>query len=76
MIGMELIKDPQTREPAKEFTAKMLHQGFQNGILLLSCGISTFRLMPPLMIDQATADEALVLLDKTFSDVEKAMNNE
>ncbi|OQY36730.1 MAG: aspartate aminotransferase family protein [Anaerolineaceae bacterium 4572_5.2] len=71
MIGMELIKDPETREPAKEFTDKMLHQGFQNGILLLSCGISTFRLMPPLMIDKAIADEALALLDKTFSDVER-----
>jgi len=73
MIGMELVKDPITKEPAKAFTDEMLQQGFQNGILLMYCGTSTLRLMPPLMIDKATADEALALIDKTFSEVEAKM---
>lgn len=73
MIGLELIKDPRTKEPATEFCNKMLHQAFQNGILLLSCGASTLRLMPPLMTDKAIADEALWLIDKTFADVMEMM---
>lgn len=69
MIGMELVKDRETKAPAIEFCNKMLHQGYQNGILLLSCGVSTLRLMPPLMTDKTIADEALMLIDKTFADV-------
>jgi len=71
MIGMELVEDPATKKPAKAFTERMLHRAFQNGLLLLNCGVSTLRLMPPLMIDRAIADEALEILDKTFTQVEK-----
>ncbi len=73
MIGMELVKDRQTKEPAKKFANEMLQRGFQNGILLMYCGVSTLRLMPPLMIDKATADEALALLDQTFAEVTAMM---
>ncbi|RME46985.1 MAG: acetyl ornithine aminotransferase family protein, partial [Caldilineae bacterium] len=67
MIGLELVEDPDTKKPAKAFAEKMLHRAFRNGLLLLNCGVSTLRLMPPLMIDRAIADEALAILDKTFT---------
>jgi len=73
MIGVELIEDPQTKKPAKEFVNQMLQQAYHNGILLLSCGTSTLRLMPPLMTDKAIADEALALIEKTFRDVEQLL---
>ena len=73
MIGLELVKDRQTKEPAKKFANEMLLRGFQNGILLMYCGISTLRLMPPLMIDKTIADEALALIDKTFAEVSESM---
>ncbi|MFQ5575581.1 MAG: acetyl ornithine aminotransferase family protein [Anaerolineae bacterium] len=69
MIGMELVTDRATKKPAKSFVRRMLHRGFQNGLLMLNCGLSTLRLMPPLVIDRPLADEALALLDKTFTEV-------
>lgn len=74
MIGMELVKDRQTKEPAKKFANEMLLRGFQNGILLMYCGVSTLRLMPPLMIDKTIADEALALIDKTFAEVSQLLS--
>ena len=62
MIGMELI-DPATREPAKTLCDTLITRAFHNGLLLLSCGQSTVRFMPPLMIDEREVDEAMALLE-------------
>jgi len=66
MLGVEFVADRVTRKPAKRFTERLLHQAYHNGLLLLSCGVSTLRLMPPLMIDRAIADEAMALLDTSI----------
>jgi 4-aminobutyrate aminotransferase len=62
MIGMELI-DPATREPAKALCDAVITRAFHNGLLLLSCGQSTVRFMPPLMVDERDVDEAMALLE-------------
>ena len=66
MLGVELVTDSVTRKPAKKFTECLLHEAYHNGLLLLSCGVSTLRLMPPLMIDRTIADEAIALLDTSI----------
>jgi 4-aminobutyrate aminotransferase len=75
MIGIELVTDRHSRKPATDFTNRLLDVAFRNGLLLLSCGISTLRLMPPLMIDRTITDEALHLLDasiaQTLSETQK-----
>ena len=68
MIGIELITDRVTRKPAKAFADQLLHTAYQKGLLLLTCGVSTVRLMPPLMIDRALCDEALELLDAALAE--------
>jgi 4-aminobutyrate aminotransferase len=76
MIGIELVMDRHSRKPATDFTNRLLDVAFRNGLLLLSCGISTLRLMPPLMIDRPITDEALQLLDasiaQTLSETQKS----
>jgi 4-aminobutyrate aminotransferase len=62
MIGVELITDPTSRKPATALCQRLLTRAFHNGLLLLSCGVSTLRLIPPLMVSRAQVDEALVLL--------------
>jgi 4-aminobutyrate aminotransferase len=69
MIGVEFVKDRTTKEPAKKLVEAVIHQAFHNGLLLLSCGLSTIRLMPPLMIDQDLADEAVDILAKSIEAV-------
>jgi 4-aminobutyrate aminotransferase len=67
MIGIELVTDCHSRKPATDFTNRLLDVAFRNGLLLLSCGSSTLRLMPPLMIDRPITDEALQLLDASIA---------
>jgi len=63
MIGMELVKDRATRVPAKELCDALITRAYHNGLILLSCGQSTVRFMPPLLIGKADVDEALGLLE-------------
>src|SRR5215468_3934475 len=49
MIGMELV-EPGSQEPAKALCDAVITRAYHKGLLLLSCGQSTVRFMPPLMI--------------------------
>jgi 4-aminobutyrate aminotransferase len=62
MIGMELIETDSERTPARALTDRLVARAFHNGLLLLSCGVSTVRFMPPLSVTTAEVDEALGLL--------------
>jgi 4-aminobutyrate aminotransferase len=62
MIGMELV-DPATLEPARALCDAVVTRAFHRGLLLLSCGQSTVRFMPPLMIGEGDVDEAMTLLE-------------
>src|SRR5271165_5053607 len=63
MIGMELVTDRAARRPAKMLCDALITRAYHNGLILLSCGQSTVRFMPPLMISTADVDEALGLLE-------------
>jgi len=62
MIGMELIENDADRTPARALCDRLVTRGYYNGLLLLSCGVSTLRFMPPLSTTVAEVDEAIVLL--------------
>ena len=68
MIGMELVDDRVSRKPARELVDRVLTRAFHNGLLLLSCGVSTVRFIPPLMIDRGHVDEAMVLLEAALTE--------
>ena len=57
MIGMELIE--KDGSPARKLVDRILHTAYQNGLLLLSCGVSTLRFMPPLAVTETEVDEAM-----------------
>ena len=69
VIGMELVKDRQSKEPAKSVCDQLVRKAFQKGLLLLSCGVSTVRFMPPLMVDKAIIDEAMEILESSLAEV-------
>ena len=67
MIGVELI-DPATKADAHGLCDTVITKAYHRGLLLLSCGKSTIRLMPPLTVTEAEADEALALLEQALRD--------
>jgi 4-aminobutyrate aminotransferase len=64
MIGLELVKDAGTREPAPELRDRLVKRMFERGILVLGAGASTIRLSPPLTITGEQARFALELLEE------------
>ena len=67
MIGAELV-DPATKAPAGALCQSVITRAFHRGLLLLPCGASTLRFMPPLMIDEGHVDEAMQLLEQAMAD--------
>lgn len=71
MIGIELVKDQASREPDPEGRHRVIQSAFHKGLLLLGCGESTIRLMPPLILEPEHADFALDILEQCISEIEK-----
>ena len=69
MIAIELVKSQETREPNAEARAKVVQGSFEKGLLLLGCGESSVRLMPPLLIEREHADVALDILERSIVEV-------
>ncbi len=66
-IGVELVKDRQTREPlASTQTRKIFDECLKRGLLTMSYSAS-FRIQPAMTIDEATIREALEILDQAFT---------
>jgi 4-aminobutyrate aminotransferase len=63
MIGVDFVKDRETRMPNPEIRSKIEQLGFRHGLLLLGCGASTIRLAPPLSITKSEIDEGLMIFD-------------
>lgn len=72
MIGMDFVEDHETKAPASAFRDDVALRAFHKGLLLLPCGWGALRLMPPLNIDKAISDEALVILDEAIAEAEAA----
>jgi 4-aminobutyrate aminotransferase len=60
MIGVEMVEPDGS--PARAMVDRLLHRAYHNGLLLLSCGVSTLRFMPPLCVTEVEVDEAIVYL--------------
>lgn len=62
MLAIELVEDRKTKVPAARLCEAAITQAFHHGLVLLSCGQSAIRFMPPLLITRADVDEAISLL--------------
>jgi 4-aminobutyrate aminotransferase len=59
MIGMELIETDADKTPARKLCDALVNRAYYNGLLLLSCGVSTVRYMPPLCATVKDIDDAM-----------------
>jgi 4-aminobutyrate aminotransferase len=69
MVGVELVRDRATLEPAVTERDALVQKCFHKGLLLLGCGASTVRFCPPLVISRSDVDSAVGILDQALSEV-------
>ena len=71
MIGVEIVKDKATREPAGAVRNRIEMLAFERGLLVLGCGENSIRLCPPLIVSEQEATVALDILEDALSAAEK-----
>jgi alanine-glyoxylate transaminase/(R)-3-amino-2-methylpropionate-pyruvate transaminase len=71
MLGIELVKDRATKEPAKPECAQVLEKCRELGLLLGKGGLwgQTIRFAPPMCATQADADFLLEVLDTALAGI-------
>jgi 4-aminobutyrate aminotransferase len=74
MIGVEFVKDRQSREYAEQLRDAIVEAAFQRGLLMLGCGKSAVRIAPPLSISRAEVDEAMMIFDEAITIAEQESN--
>ncbi|MCE9582705.1 MAG: acetyl ornithine aminotransferase family protein [Planctomycetes bacterium] len=62
MIGMEIVKNHETREPFPQARDAIVDSAFYHGLLIIGCGESTIRFCPPLICSTKDVDAALPIL--------------
>jgi 4-aminobutyrate aminotransferase len=67
MIGVEMVKDRETREKDPQLRDRIVQMAFERGLLVLGAGENSLRLSPPLMISQSQADCALDILEECLA---------
>jgi len=69
MIGMEIVKDRQSRKFAAAKRDRIVQEAFERGLLLLGCGDTGIRFSPALVIKKNEADVALEILEESLKRV-------
>ncbi|MEN6644680.1 MAG: aspartate aminotransferase family protein [Armatimonadia bacterium] len=60
-IGVEFVRDPETREPLEQQTVAIRNEGLERGVIFGLGGVrkNVLKVKPPLIVDRAEADEIL-----------------
>ncbi len=67
MLGVELVRDRQSKTAAPDLRDRVVDLAFDRGLLILGAGDSTLRLCPPLIISRDQCDFALDTLEECFT---------
>jgi 4-aminobutyrate aminotransferase/(S)-3-amino-2-methylpropionate transaminase len=69
MVGIELVKDRVTREPAKAETQGIIASACRQGVILIAAGTygNVVRFLAPLTITDEELDEGLAILAQCFT---------
>jgi 4-aminobutyrate aminotransferase / (S)-3-amino-2-methylpropionate transaminase / 5-aminovalerate transaminase len=73
MLGMELVRDRETKEPALEEAKKLVQLCYEKGLIILSCGNSgnVIRTLMPFVITDEDLEKGLSILEESFHELER-----
>lgn len=73
MMGLELVKDRKTKEPAAEAAKKIVSYAYEHGLIILTCGrySNVIRTLMPLVITDDQLEEGLDVLEQAFAEVSR-----
>jgi alanine-glyoxylate transaminase/(R)-3-amino-2-methylpropionate-pyruvate transaminase len=71
MLGVELVRDRVTKEPANTETAEVMERMKERGVLIGKGGLfgNTLRIKPPMCITKDDADYMVAMLDDVLTEI-------
>ncbi len=75
MIGVELVRDRKTKEPASKELSTIINNCFKRGVLVIGAGASSIRIAPPLVITREQVDEALEIIEDEIRKADKSLRS-
>jgi 4-aminobutyrate aminotransferase len=69
MIGVELVRDRETKERAVNERNALVQSMFRRGVLILGAGKNAIRIAPPLVFTVAQADTLLRVMDDALAEL-------
>ena len=74
-IGIELVKNRETKEPATKETGEIIRKCHAHGLIAMSCGAlkNIIRLMPPIVIKEDELETGLDILEAAIKEVNKTI---
>lgn len=70
MVGIEFVKDRETKERAVDMRDHIIQRAFEMGLLLIPCGTNAIRMTPPLNIERPLVEEGLSIFEKALTEAE------
>lgn len=67
MLATEFVKDRRTKEMAPKFKDRVVEEATKRGLVLLPCGKSGVRYIPPLTITEAEVDAGIDVMDEAIA---------
>jgi 4-aminobutyrate aminotransferase len=71
MIGIEFVKDIESRKRDPAIRKQVIQTAFEAGLLLIPCGPNSIRMTPPLNIPRDLVDEGLMIFEKALTSAER-----
>jgi 4-aminobutyrate aminotransferase len=71
MIGAEIVKDKESKKPGSDEAKEIMMRCWKRGVAIITCGASTVRLVPPLIITRELVDAALEIFEDATKEVGK-----
>ncbi|NLE75205.1 MAG: aminotransferase class III-fold pyridoxal phosphate-dependent enzyme, partial [Chloroflexi bacterium] len=72
MVGVEMVLNRETKEPAAALREQVIQEAYQRGLLIIGCGMCTIRFMPALTIPGHLVDEGLAIFEESLTAAEAA----
>ena len=66
MVGVELVRDRQTKERATTERDRLVQEMFKRGVLILGAGRNALRFSPPLVITKGQIDGVLEVFEEAL----------
>jgi 4-aminobutyrate aminotransferase/(S)-3-amino-2-methylpropionate transaminase len=70
MLALELVHDPETKDPAADLAAQTTANARDRGLMLLSCGLygNVVRVLVPFVASDEDLDRGLEIMEESLGD--------